>query len=154
MSQNAPSTKIPALKPGPVGQQAQRSTASAPDIIGFVAGFGAFVTPRQVVTLLEMRLPCHQTPLGVKPQRGAPRIVMVARTKKQEHVLEMALSGFDAASVVRLQLHREADVANVGDLLLHSLEDWEALAEQKGGILLLLDEKCAKVYRARAPRAV
>ena len=64
------------------------------------------------------------------------------------------LGVFDAAGVVRLWLHREADVTNVGDLLVYSLEEWEALAEQKGGIRRLLDEKWAKVYRARAPRGV
>jgi hypothetical protein len=64
------------------------------------------------------------------------------------------LGVFDAAGVVRLRLHREADVANVGDLLLYSLDEWEALAAQRGGIWRLFDEKWVKVYRARAPRGV
>jgi hypothetical protein len=66
----------------------------------------------------------------------------------------MALSLFDAAGVVRLQLHREADVSSVSDLLVYSLEDLEAVGEAKGSIRRLLDEKWAKVYKASAPRGL
>jgi hypothetical protein len=58
---------------------------------------------------------------------------------------------FDAAGVVRPRLHREADVANVSDLLVYSLEELETIAEQQGGIRRLLDEKWAKVYKAGSP---
>jgi hypothetical protein len=75
-----------------------------------------------------------------------------ARTRKREQLLEMALGVFDAAGVVRLRLHREADVSTVGDLLVYSLEELEAVAKAKGGIRQLLDEKWAKVYKASSPR--
>jgi hypothetical protein len=82
------------------------------------------------------------------------RLDTLARTRKREQLLEMALGVFDAAGVVRLRLHREADVANVSDLLVYSLEELETIAEQKGGIRLLLDEKWVKVYQARSPRGL
>jgi hypothetical protein len=47
---------------------------------------------------------------------------------------------------------READVSNLGDLLLYSLDDLEEIAAKKGDIRQLLDEKWRKVYQARAPR--
>lgn len=74
------------------------------------------------------------------------------RTRKREQLLKMALGVFDAAGVVRLQLHREADVSSVGDLLVYSLEELESVAERKGSIRRLLDEKWTKVYKANAPR--
>jgi hypothetical protein len=72
--------------------------------------------------------------------------------RKRAQSLEMALGVFDVAGVVRLQLHREADVSTVSDLLVYSLEELEAVAEKKGGIRRLLDEKWAKVYKASALR--
>jgi hypothetical protein len=51
-------------------------------------------------------------------------------------------------------LHREADVASVGDLLVYTLDELEAVAERKGGIRRLLDEKWAKAYKTNAPRGV
>jgi hypothetical protein len=66
----------------------------------------------------------------------------------------MALGVFDAAGVVRLRPHREADVATVSDLLVYSLEELEAVAEATGGIRRLLDEKWVKVYKARSPRGL
>jgi hypothetical protein len=71
-----------------------------------------------------------------------------------EQLLEMALGVFDAAGVVRLRRHREADVSSMSDLLLYSLEELEAVAEAKGSIRRLLDEKWAKVYKARSPRGL
>jgi hypothetical protein len=56
--------------------------------------------------------------------------------------------------MVRLRLHREADASSVSDLLVYSLEELEAVAEAKGGIRQLLDEKWAKVYKASSPRAL
>jgi hypothetical protein len=96
-------------------------------------------------------------PLAITPDlargMGARRDAL-ARTTKREQLLEMSLGVFDAAGVVRLRLHREADVANVGDLLVYSLEELEAVAEQKGGIRRLLDEKWTKVYKANSPRSL
>jgi hypothetical protein len=82
------------------------------------------------------------------------RLDALARTRKREQLLEMALGVFDAAGVVRLRLHREADVSTVSDLLVYSLEGLEAVAEAKGGIRRLLNEKWAKVYKANAPRGL
>jgi len=64
----------------------------------------------------------------------------------------MALGVFSSAGVVHLRVQREADVSNLGDLLLYSLDDLEEIAAKKGGIRQLLDEKWRKVYRANAPR--
>jgi hypothetical protein len=72
--------------------------------------------------------------------------------KRREQLLEMALGVFDATGVVRLRLHREADVTSVGDLLVYSLDELEAMAERKGGMRRLIDEKWAKVYRIHTPR--
>ena len=66
----------------------------------------------------------------------------------------MALGVFTSAGVVHLRVQREADVTNLGDLLLYSLDDLEVIAAQKGGVRQLLDEKWCKVYKARAPRAL
>ena len=82
------------------------------------------------------------------------RLDALERTKKREQLLEMALGVFDAAGVVRLQLHREADVSRVGDLLVYSLDELEAVAERKGGIRQLLDEKWTQVYKATSPRGL
>jgi hypothetical protein len=80
------------------------------------------------------------------------RLDSLARTKKREQLLEMALGVFDAAGVVRLRLHREVDVGSVSDLLVYTLEELEAVAEAKGGIRRLLEEKWTKVYKASSPR--
>ena len=96
-------------------------------------------------------------PLALMPDlsRGmGARLDVLARTRKREQLLEMALGVFDAAGVVRLQLHREADVASVSDLVVYSLEELEAVAEAKGGIRRLLDEKWAKVYKAQSSRCL
>jgi hypothetical protein len=55
---------------------------------------------------------------------------------------------------VELQLQREADVSRVSDLLIYSLDELEAIAEEKGSIRRLLDEKWSKVYKATAPRGL
>jgi hypothetical protein len=44
--------------------------------------------------------------------------------------------------------------AGVVDLLVYSLEELEAVAEQKGSIRRLLDEKWTRAYRAQAPRGL
>ncbi len=60
----------------------------------------------------------------------------------------MALGVFDAAGVVRLNTHREANVSSVSDLPVYSLEELrEAVADQKGDIRRLPDEKGRKAIR-------
>jgi hypothetical protein len=63
----------------------------------------------------------------------------------------MALGVFTSASVVPRWVQHEADVSNLGDLLLYSLDDLEQIAADKGGIRQLRDKKWRKVYRASAP---
>ncbi len=82
------------------------------------------------------------------------RVDCPARAKKLEQLLHMAHGVFTSAGVVHLRVQREADVANLGDLLLYSLDDLEEIAAEKGGIRLLLDEKWRKVYRAGLPRGL
>src|SRR5262249_19524913 len=65
-------------------------------------------------------------PLAPDCSRGmGARLDTLERAKKREQLLEMALGVFDATGVVRLQLHREADVSSVGDVLVYSLDEWE-----------------------------
>jgi hypothetical protein len=91
-------------------------------------------------------------PLTPDLSRGmGARLDALARTRKREQLLEMALGVFDAAGVVRLRLHREADVSSVGDLLIYSLDELEQVAVRRGGIRRLLQEKWEKVYKASAP---
>jgi hypothetical protein len=96
-------------------------------------------------------------PLPLTPDRSrgmGARLDALERTKKREQLLEMALGVFDAAGVVRLRLHREADLASVSDLVVYSLDELEAMAERKGGIRRLLDEKWARAYKAASPRGL
>lgn len=65
-----------------------------------------------------------------------------------------ALDVFTSAGVVHLRVQREADVSDLGDLLLHSLDDLEDIAAEKGGIRQLLDEKWSKFYQSNAPRGL
>jgi hypothetical protein len=46
------------------------------------------------------------------------------------------------------------DVGNVAELLSVMLEDFEALAREKGGMAQLLFDKRCKVYKARSPRGM
>jgi hypothetical protein len=87
--------------------------------------------------------------LGLGARLDAP-----TRAEKRAQLLHMALGVFTSAGVVHLRVQREADVTNLGDLLLYSLDDLEAIAAEKGGIRQLLDEKWRKVYHANAPRGV
>jgi hypothetical protein len=66
----------------------------------------------------------------------------------------MAPGVFDAAGVVRLSLHREADVSSVGGLLAYSLHEREAVAERKGGIRRSLDEKWGHAYKATSAHGI
>ncbi len=76
------------------------------------------------------------------------------RAQKVKLLLDMALGVFTSAGVAHLRVQREADIANVGDLLLYSLDDLEEIAAEKGGIRALLDEKWRKVYKANATRGL
>jgi hypothetical protein len=82
------------------------------------------------------------------------RLDTPTRAQKRAQLLDMALGVFTSAGVVHLRVQREADVSNLGDLLLYSLDDLEDIAAEKGGIRQLLDEKWRKVYKANAPRGV
>jgi hypothetical protein len=94
-------------------------------------------------------------PLMPDIRRGlGARLDTPSRTEKRALLLDMALGVFTSAGVVHLRVQREADVSNLGDLLLYSLDDLEEIAAQKGGIRQLLDEKWRKVYRANAPRGL
>jgi len=66
----------------------------------------------------------------------------------------MALGVFASAGVAHLRVQREADVSNIGDLLLYSLDELEEIATEKGGVRTLLDEKWRKVYQANAARGL
>lgn len=70
---------------------------------------------------------------------------------KQPH---LALGVFTGVGVVHLQVQREVDVSNLGNLLLYSLEDLEVVVAEKGSIRQLLDEKWRTVYMANPPRDV
>jgi hypothetical protein len=96
-------------------------------------------------------------PLPIAPDRSrglGARLDALHRAEQREQLLHMALGVFTSAGVVQLRLHREGDVANVGDLLMYSLGELDAVAAAKGGIRMLLDEKWAKVYKAAAPRGM
>jgi hypothetical protein len=82
------------------------------------------------------------------------RLDTPTRAQKRHQLLDMALGVFTSAGVVHLRVQREADVSNLGDLLLYSLDDLEDIAAAKGGIRQLLDEKWRKVYQANAPRGL
>jgi hypothetical protein len=88
-------------------------------------------------------------------QRGlGARIDTPTHAQKRHQLLDMALGVFTSAGVVHLRVQREADVSNLGDLLLYSLDDLEDIAAEKGGIRQLLDEKWRKVYQANAPHGL
>ena len=73
------------------------------------------------------------------------------RLQKVEELLGMALGVFTSAGVVRATL---TDVGSVAELLSVMLEDFEALARQKGGMAQLLFDKRCKVYKARSSRGL
>jgi hypothetical protein len=96
-------------------------------------------------------------PLPIEPDlsRGlGARLDALHRAEKREQLLHTALGVFASAGVVRLRVQREGDVSNVGDLLVYSLDELEAVAAEKGGIRQLLDEQWRKVYKAAAPRGL
>src|SRR5215470_3490486 len=88
-------------------------------------------------------------PIGLGARLDTP-----TRAQKRAMLLDMALGVFTSAGVVHLRVQREADVSNLGDLLLYSLDDLEEIAAEKGGIRQLLDKKWCKIYQANTPRGV
>jgi hypothetical protein len=58
------------------------------------------------------------------------------------------LGVFEAAGVMHLRLQREADAASVGDLLVHGLDELEAVTDRKGSMRRLLVDQWAKLYWA------
>jgi hypothetical protein len=104
---------------------------------------------------MEAMRPDSPPPLTPDVRRGlGARLDTPTRTEKRAQLLDMALGIFTSAGVVHLRMQREADVSNLGDLLLYSLDDLEEIATEKGGIRQLLDEKWRKVYNANTPRGV
>ncbi len=105
----------------------------------------------------EQEAPSQGFPLPLTPDLphglGA-RLDTPTRAQKRAQLLDMALGVFTSAGVVYLRVQREADVSNLGDLLLYSLDDLEEIAAKKGGIRQVLDEKWRKVYQANAPRGL
>ena len=73
------------------------------------------------------------------------------RLRNVEALLGTALGVFTSAGVVRATL---TDVGSVADLLNLMLEDFEALALQKGGMAQLLFDKRCKVYKATSSRGL
>lgn len=66
-------------------------------------------------------------------------------------LLDTAVGVFTSGEVAHLRVQREADVSNLGDLLLYNLDDLEAIVAEKGEISQPLDEKWRKVYKAGTP---
>lgn len=64
---------------------------------------------------------------------------MVVRQRNKQPLVAHGV--VTSAGMVRLRVQREADIANLGDSLLYSLDDLEDIAREKGGIRVLLDEK-------------
>ncbi len=84
-------------------------------------------------------------PLTPDVRRGlGARLDTPTRGEKRAQLLDMALGVFTSAGVVHLRVQREADAANLGDLLLYSLDDLEEIAAEKGGVRQLLDREMAQ----------
>jgi hypothetical protein len=99
----------------------------------------------------------REQPFAIAPDlsRGmGARLDSLKRWERRQMLLEMALGVFTSAGVVELRLQREADVSRVSDLLIYSLDELEAIADEKGSIRQLLEEKWCKVYKAHAPRGL
>jgi hypothetical protein len=95
------------------------------------------------------------TPLMPDVRNGlGARLDTSTRAAKRTLLLDMALGVFTSAGVTHLRVQREADVSNLGDLLLYSLDELETIAAEKGGIRTLLDENWRKVYQTNAPRGL
>jgi hypothetical protein len=73
----------------------------------------------------------------------------LARVEQVRHRVQMLLGIFGARGVLPLE-HKP--VYNVADLLLQHLDDLEAEAEQRGGVLQVLADHFTKVYKVAVPR--
>jgi hypothetical protein len=94
-------------------------------------------------------------PLMPDLQRGLGALLDTATCVEKRRLLpDMALGIFTSAGVAHPRMQREANVSNLGDVLLFSLDDFEEVAAGKGSIRHLLDEKWRKVYKANIPRGV
>ena len=62
----------------------------------------------------------------VRSNLGA-RLDMPTRATKRKLLLDIALDVFTSAGIAHLQVQREADVSNLGDLLLYSLDELEEI---------------------------
>lgn len=97
----------------------------------------------------------HRRTLAPDVRQGLDaRLDSPSRAEKRQQLLHMALGVFARAGVAHLRVQREADVSNLGDLLLYSLDELEAIAAERGGMRQLLDEKSRKVYQANTPRGL
>ena len=72
----------------------------------------------------------------------------LARVEQVRHRVQMLLGIFSARGVLPLHLK---PAHNVADLLLEHLDDLEAEAEEKGGLVKVLTDHFAKVYKVSAP---
>ncbi|HEV8191232.1 MAG TPA: hypothetical protein VGP82_07080 [Ktedonobacterales bacterium] len=130
--------------------------------VGYLARIAGRIKRQQNQRAAAWRRKEHEAiRLGLPPpllpdvRRGlGARLDTPTRAEKRTQLLDMALGVFSSAGVVYLRVQREADVSNLGDLLLYSLDDLEEIAAEKGGVQQLLDEKWRKVYKARTSRAV
>jgi hypothetical protein len=82
------------------------------------------------------------------------RMDSLRRAKQREELLHMALGIFTSAGIVDLKLPAQGAMNSVSDLLLFSLDELEAITDEKGGILALLDAKWRKVYKTASPRGL
>jgi len=76
------------------------------------------------------------------------------QAERREQLLHMALGIFAGAGVARLELPTEGAMSTVADLVLNGLVELEAIAEEKGGVRLLLDEKWRRLYKTISPRGM
>jgi hypothetical protein len=97
---------------------------------------------------LAQRCAYHQGRYGRIPrwvQRGMGS--RWQRVEALEHRVQMLLGVFAAKGVLSLELK---PVYSVGDLLAQHLDELEREAEEKGGVVRMLDEHFARVYKVGA----
>lgn len=64
------------------------------------------------------------------------------------------LGVFTSAGIVSLQLPEPGAISSVGDLLLYSLDELEAIADEKGGIGALLVATWQRTYKTASSRGL
>jgi hypothetical protein len=72
------------------------------------------------------------------------------RVEQLEHPVQMLLGIFAAQGVLPLELK---PAHSVGDLVVQHLDELEAEAERKGGVIQVLDAHFATVYNVGLPQA-